>query len=182
MNNNRKLSAMNRKFLPPGGLFLSLLVQVPAVLWRWPLRPARAAMLWGMGMLVVGVVLNLWADRLFAKSKVGVRPFSPVPSLVSEGPYRFTRNPMYLGMVLICAGTALMTGLYFNLCAAAVLAVWLHLQFVLPEEEFLQKQLGLVYLSYASRSPRWLGLPGPRLARLDSGSTTVHGPYGGVAD
>jgi protein-S-isoprenylcysteine O-methyltransferase Ste14 len=113
-------------------------------------------------MLAAGVVLNVWAERLFRKSGVGVCPFSPVPTLVSEGPYRFTRNPMYLGMVLLSASWPLMMGLYWNLWAAAALAVWLHFRFVLPEEEFLRERLGVGYLEYASRNPRWLGLPGPR--------------------
>ena len=54
------------------------------------------------------------------------------------------------------------TGLYVNLWAAVALAVWLHFRFVLPEEDFLRDRLGVDYLAFASRNPRWLGLPGPR--------------------
>jgi hypothetical protein len=86
---------------------------------------------------------------------------------------------MYLGMVSISAAAALATGVYLNLVAATVLAVWLHFRFVLPEEEFLRERLGAEYLLYASRNPRWLGFcpstrkdsacrgprPGPRLAK-----------------
>jgi len=168
-------SVTRRRLLPPRGLLLSLLVQVPLIVWRWPLRPAGVPALIGVALLAGGVLLNLWADRLFHENGVGVVPFSPVPVLISEGPFRITRNPMYLGMVLISAAFPLMTGLYLNLLSPAVLSVWLHIRFVLPEEEFLRERLGGDYLLYASGYPRWLGLPGPRLAKTGAG-----GPSGGL--
>ena len=166
MNKSEQVRGSNARpgLLPPKALMLSLVVGLAPVLWSWPLKPARVAALVGVAMLVAGVVLNVWAERLFHKSGVGVCPFSPVPNLVSSGPYRFSRNPMYLGMVLLSASAPLISGLhYWNLWPAAVLAVWLHFRFVLPEEEFLRDRLG-GYLEYASRNPRWLGLPGPRVA------------------
>lgn len=168
MNKSKPLPESNarRRLLPPRALMLSLLVQGPLILWSWPLKPAGVAALMGVAMLAGGFVLNIWADRLFRKSGVGVCPFTPVPSLLSDGPYRFTRNPMYLGMVLVGASVPLITGLYLNLWAAAVLAIWLHFRFVLPEEEFLRERLGVEYLLYASGNPRWLGLPGPHLAKM----------------
>ena len=162
--------------LPPKLLLLSLLLQIPAVVWRWPPQPARAPAVVGLAMLAAGVVLNLWAERLFRQSGVGVCPFSPAPNLVSTGPYRFTRNPMYLGMVLLSASGPVIIGLYGNLWPAAGLAVWLHFRFVLPEEEFLRDRLGVGYLEYASRTPRWLGLPGPRVPQTGV-RTTEHGGY-----
>jgi protein-S-isoprenylcysteine O-methyltransferase Ste14 len=146
-------------------LMLSLLVQIPLVWWSWPLKPTEVTVLIGVGLLAAGVVLNLSAERLFRKRGVGVCPFSPAPSVVSEGPYRFTRNPMYLGMALISASCTFLTGVQWNLWAAAAFTVWLHFRFVLPEEEFLRDRLGGDYLQYASRTPRWLGLPGHALRR-----------------
>lgn len=161
--------------LPPKALMLSLLFQIPGVLWSWPLKPAESSAVAGAMMLAAGVVLNVWAERLFRKSGVGVCPFSVVPKLVGTGPYRLTRNPMYLGMVLISASVVLITGLYWNLWPAAALAVWLHIRFVLPEEEFLRDRLGVCYLEYASRNPRWLGLPGPRARHTGVRSTEQRG-------
>ena len=154
---------IKRRLLPPRALLLSLLVQLPAVLWSWPLNPRRVPALVGAAMAVAGCVLNVWAERLFRRKGVGVCPFSPTPNLVRTGPYRFTRNPMYLGMVLLSASGPLLMGLPWNLWSAVTLAVWLHFRFVLPEEKFLREHLGVGYLEYASRSPRWLGFPGPRI-------------------
>ncbi len=147
--------------LPPRALLLSLAAQAPLVAWTWPPEPAKPAVAAGLLAVAAGVALNIWATRLFARSGVGVCPFSPVPALVAEGPYRFSRNPMYLGLVLLSGSVPLMTGVPANLWAPASLAVWLHFRFVLREEEFLRERIGMPYLAYASRSPRWLGLPGP---------------------
>ena len=148
--------------LPPRCLLISILLQVPLTVRFWPLRPAPIAVCLGVALLAAAMVLNIWADRLFHSYGAGVRPFSPVAGLVSQGPFRFTRNPMYLGMVLASASLPLITSLYANFWAPAALAVWLHFRFVLPEEAFLRDLLGAPYLLYANTIPRWLGLPGPR--------------------
>jgi protein-S-isoprenylcysteine O-methyltransferase Ste14 len=160
--------------LPPKALLLTLLLQIALAVWLRPLKTAKVPAAVGIAMLAIGFALNIWADRLFHKSGVGVCPFSPAPHLVSTGPYRFTRNPMYLGMVLLSASIAFITGLYWTLLPAAAFAVWLHFRFVLPEEEFLRDCLGVGYLEYASRNPRWFGLPGRRLAPA-SIRATEHG-------
>jgi protein-S-isoprenylcysteine O-methyltransferase Ste14 len=158
-------SSPRHGWIPPKVLLLSILLQVPLVLWSWPLQPAEVPAFAGAALLATGVVMNVWAERLFRKNGVGVCPFSPVPTLITTGPYRFTRNPMYLGMVLSSASVPLITGLYWNLWPAAMLAVWLHVRFILPEEQFLRDRLGVCYLEFASRNSRWMGLPGPRVRR-----------------
>ena len=145
--------------LPPRGLLIALVAQAPLVVLLWPLNPSwpwRAA---GAAALLAGVGLNLWADVLFKRGRVPVCPFHPVPRLVQEGPYRYTRNPMYLGMVLISASAALLTGALPNLAIALLFALWLQLRFVLPEERFLLEQLGPAFEAYATRIPRWIGGP-----------------------
>ena len=167
-----KIERARHRLLPPKALLFSLLVQVPLAVWRWPVTPSRVSVLLGAAMVIAGCVLNVWAERLFRKGGVGVCPFTPAPSLVSSGPYRLTRNPMYLGMVLLSASGALFAGLPWNLWPAVTLAVWLHFRFVLPEEEFLRKQLGVSYLEYASRNPRWLGFPGSQVPQAGLKSTS----------
>lgn len=143
--------------LPPRGLLLALLAQVPLVVLAWPPRPSWPWLLAGGLALLAGAALNLWADAVFKRRQVPVCPFRPVPGLVEEGPYRYTRNPMYLGMVLICAGAALLTRSPVNLLAAAAFGAWLRQRFVIPEEAFLRSQVGRPFLDYAERVPRWLG-------------------------
>ncbi len=151
--------------LPPKALLLSLAAQALVYVGVWPAWPGMGMVLPGAALLMAGTVLNIWAERLFRRNDVGVCPFTPVGALVWRGPYRISRNPMYLGILCISGGAALASGLSANLWATAALALYLHFRFVLPEEEFLHARLGVPYLQYALRTPRWLGLPAPRPVR-----------------
>ena len=79
---------------------------------------------------------------------------------MDEGPFRYSRNPMYLGMAMASAGLAIASGVLFNLVFAAALAAWLNWAYMLPEERFLSQRFGAQYESCRRRAPRWLGLPG----------------------
>ena len=161
MNNSK---SSKRKLLPPIGLLLSLLAELPFLLSRWPTHPAKSQVIVGTACLSLGAVLNLWAERLFKKAGTGVCPFSAMTTLVTNGPFRWTRNPMYLGMVLLAAGAAFVSGVTLNLLWAAAFAIWLHVSFILPEEAFMTGAAGVAYLQYAVRVPRWVGLPGPAIS------------------
>lgn len=172
---------------PPKGLLLSLLAQVPLLIWMWPPRPAAWELLSGGALLIAGVVLNIWAERLFRRAGVGVCVFSAVPRLVSVGPYRFTRNPMYLGMALLSAGVTLLTGVLANAWSPVVFFLWLRARFVLPEEVYLHEQLGEEYVRYRLAHPRWLGLPrrdpwGQPSPSFGAGPAQSSGSGPGVAD
>jgi protein-S-isoprenylcysteine O-methyltransferase Ste14 len=145
------------KVLPPRALLYSLAGQVPLLVFAWPLSPPTWCLAAGAGLLIWGALLNVWAERLFRREKVGVCPFSPVPRLIVEGPYRLSRNPMYLGLVFISLGVVLVTGAAWNLWAPLALFVWLHFRLVLPEEQFLRSLLGSPFEEYAMTHPRWLG-------------------------
>lgn len=142
--------------LPPRGLLLALLGQIPLVIVGWPLRPGPLEILAGCALLAAGVVLNVWSARLFERDAVGICPFSPAAALVTRGPYAVSRQPMYLGFVAIALGTTLVTGVLANLWAPATYAVWLHYAYVLPEERFLRDRFGAAYDAYRERVPRWL--------------------------
>ena len=110
----------------------------------------------GLVPIVLGVGLAVWAERLFSWAGTGVRPFTPSTALVTAGPYRFTRNPMYLGMLLVLAGGWLMIG---SLGAALVIPVffwWIRSRFVLPEEAHMERHFGEGYLAFKTAVRRWL--------------------------
>ena len=64
----------------------------------------------GAVLIIAGLALNVWADRLFKRAGTWLKPFDPSSSLVLNGPFLFSRNPMYLGMVLVLAGIAVALG------------------------------------------------------------------------
>lgn len=150
-------SAPAHRMLPPRALLLSLVAQIPAAILAWPPRPAGFEIAAGLMFVGAGLGLNLWTDRLFKQRDVGVRPFSAASQLVETGPFRFTRNPMYLGIVLASAGTALATGIALNLIFPAVFAVWLNYSYIVLEEQFLARRFGDDFTAYRRRIPRWLG-------------------------
>jgi protein-S-isoprenylcysteine O-methyltransferase Ste14 len=124
--------------LPVGGV-----LPVP---WRWL----------GLVPLIGGLLLGGWAARLFHKHQTTIKPGQISNRLMSDGPYRFTRNPIYVGMVLVLAGVALLLG---GLAAWFVLPVfiWLIARNVIPvEESMLAERFGQEYHDYRARVRRWI--------------------------
>jgi len=151
-----ELTLNKPRVLPPKGLLIALGSQLPLVLARFPLRPSILEITVGAALLVTGLLLNVWADRLFRRNDVGVCPFTDVPVLVDGGPYRISRNPMYLGLVCLNLSVTFSTGVLANVWSSIAFLIWLHFAFVLPEEFFLRTRLSGIYDEYTKRVPRWL--------------------------
>lgn len=117
--------------------------------------PARY---WAGGIIVTGAVLVLavWPIVLFRKSGQSPLPGTPTPRIVEYGPYRFTRNPMYLHMVLLCIGIGTIAGNFWVLLLTPICAWILHRFAILPEEAYLERRFGGAYLAYKQRVRRWL--------------------------
>lgn len=119
--------------------------------------PALLRLPWlGAALFAVGLAVVLWAARSFAAAGTTIKPFERTHTLVASGPYRFTRNPMYLGMVAMLLGAALALGTPGPWLAAAALAATLHFRFVRHEERALAASLGAPYEDYRRRVRRWL--------------------------
>lgn len=124
----------------------------------WPAWTHPVARVAGAVLFVAGVGLLLWCTALFLFRGRGTPlPAIPPARLVASGPYRFTRNPIYLGGVAILAGEALFFGSPALGAYAAAYAAFLHLVVVLHEERVLERRHGERYRAYRERVPRWLG-------------------------
>jgi protein-S-isoprenylcysteine O-methyltransferase Ste14 len=113
---------------------------------------------WVGGGIVVGalVFLGAWAVVIFHQEGQRPEPWEPSPTLVARGPFRFTRNPMYVAMLLICLGVAVLTDSLWIVLLTPV-AAWALLRFaILPEEAYLERKFGESYLSYKRRVRRWI--------------------------
>lgn len=110
----------------------------------------------GLVPIIVGIGLAVWAARLFSRAGTGVRPFTPSTALVAAGPYRFTRNPMYLGMMMVLAGGWLLIGSIGAILVIPVFFWWIHTRFVLPEEGHMERHFGEDYLMFKRLVRRWL--------------------------
>jgi len=110
----------------------------------------------GLLVLASAVVMIGAAERSFRKSSTPVRPVSPATAVVAVGPYRISRNPMYLGMVGMVCGAGMITGNHIFLPVVLALGAALHFGAVLPEERYLRRLFPAEFASYANSVRRWL--------------------------
>ena len=105
----------------------------------------------------IGLVTLLWCVVTFCINGKGtLAPWSPPRRLVTVGLYRFSRNPMYVGVLLVLAGWAILFQSLVLVCYMGVIAVAFHLRVVLGEEPWLAKTHGAEWQRYEESVPRWL--------------------------
>jgi protein-S-isoprenylcysteine O-methyltransferase Ste14 len=137
-----------------------LLVFLPArvVSWSGIVRPVTigVAQVTGVVVGVSGAALALWCIVTFVVAGRGTpAPFDPPRRLVVAGPYRWVRNPMYLGASLALAGAALFYESWALLGYCAAFALMTYLFVVVYEEPTLRATFGAPYVRYCERVPRW---------------------------
>lgn len=143
--------------IPP--FYFALAILVMYLLHRWLpiidlIDPPWSRLGWIL--IIGGSGLAIWAERLFSRAGTGVRPFTPSTALVASGPYRMTRNPMYLGMMLVLLGGFVLAGSIGSFLVIPVFFWWIHHRFVLPEEEHMTAHLGKDYEVFKQKTRRWL--------------------------
>ena len=127
----------------------------------WPIDPGfeySTPIQYGIGGLVVTCALTLagWAIAHFRRSGQNEKPWTPTTAIVGAGPYRFTRNPMYLAMVLLCIGAAALLANAWILVLTPICALALWWFAIRPEEAYLEEKFGEGYRAYKRRVRRWL--------------------------
>lgn len=112
----------------------------------------------GLGAILVllGLASAISAAGLFRKADTGIVPFSEATALVTSGAFRFSRNPMYLGMVFVLLGTALIVGTGAGLLVAPVFMLIIQHRFILDEEHMMRDVFGEEFEEYRRRVRRWL--------------------------
>jgi protein-S-isoprenylcysteine O-methyltransferase Ste14 len=142
-------------------LFIGLLlVYVPAQLLSGSglIRPAVIGLAQVAGMIIaaIGGGIALWCIFTFAFHGKGTpAPFDPPRRLVIRGPYRFVRNPMYIGATLALAGAALFYGSRSIALYSGLFLIAMHLFVIAYEEPTLRRTFGSEYENYCRRVRRW---------------------------
>ena len=135
-----------------GGLLVGGLLQ-----WLLPLRLPGPWLAWlGPAAIVLGVSLAIWARSCMSAAGTDPNPFHATSAIVTGGPYRFTRNPMYVAMVIAFLGVALWARAATLLAVLAPVALVLHFGIVRREERYLEVKFGETYLDYRRRVRRYL--------------------------
>jgi len=131
-------------------------IAVP-VTWLWVSSHTNLVHPFGLVPLGVGLFAVLWCVRDFCVWGNGtVAPWAPPARLVVVGLYRYTRNPIYIAVILMVLGWAVSFAFRGLFVYAIVVAVAFHLRVVLAEEPWLARTHGARWVQYASRVPRWL--------------------------
>jgi protein-S-isoprenylcysteine O-methyltransferase Ste14 len=104
----------------------------------------------------VFLFLNAGAIARFRRANNNPTPWTPIEELVVEGPYRFTRNPMYVGMAALYAGLAFAIGTLWALAVLPVVVVVIDRYVIAREERYMERRFGKAYLDYKRRVRRWL--------------------------
>ena len=149
---------MNKLFWQAVFAFLALPGVIAFVVPALVLRPAHGAALHRIGMIpiVIGTVLLLWCVRDFYVAGRGtLAPWTPPRRLVAVGLYRFSRNPMYIAVITVLIGWAVMFQTTALVIYAVCVTIAFHLRVVLAEEPFLARTHGTQWDEYRSRVPRW---------------------------
>ena len=111
----------------------------------------------------LGIILTIAAILLFVKSirifnlrKEKIHPRSISTQIFKDGPFQFSRNPIYLAMFVLLIGVGLTLNSFWFLYSGLVVAIMIHYGVIIPEENYLEKEFGKDYLEYKKTVRRWL--------------------------
>lgn len=110
----------------------------------------------GVIPLAAGLAVVLWAAGIFRRAETTIRPFEPSSTLVVHGPYRVSRNPIYLAMVCSLLGIAVMTGSVTPFLVVPAFGYLIDRRFIRAEEALLEQTFGSQYVAYKAEVRRWL--------------------------
>ena len=147
---------MHIAFQPP---FVTMLVVLLAGLTHWLLGPwpimVRLPLLGG-ALVALGFSCMMWARLLFTSRQTTLFVGQPSSQLVRDGPFRFSRNPMYVGVVVSLVGLALWVGTWPFYMAVPVTILFINFFHIPCEERLLREAFGEQYLTYCREVRRWL--------------------------
>lgn len=148
---------MNAKLLPPTVFYALLLLSVAShfvVPTVTLIRPPYSFL--GVPLILFGTSLNIWADSLFKKRNTPVKPMEMPVTFVTEGPFRISRHPMYLGMAAILLGVAIVLGSIRPFAFPILFVAFMERLFIPLEEANLERAFGEEYRAYKKRVRRWI--------------------------
>jgi protein-S-isoprenylcysteine O-methyltransferase Ste14 len=132
-----------------------------AILFNWlhslriPLLPAGTE--WpGNFLMILSGVIALWATFWMRRARTNINPLRPTTSLVTSGPFRFSRNPLSMSLVVLYLGGALRVNTLWPLLLLLPLLIVFHFGVIQREERYLERKFGDTYRSYRATVPRWL--------------------------
>ena len=140
----------------PPLVFLAALLSGLFLNWLFPIHMPSPLLISGGILALSGITFGLWGIHAMGRAGTPVRPDRPVTALVTDGPFQFTRNPLYIGLTTIYVGISLSTGVLWLLVTLIPALAVVHWKIVRREEQFLEAKFGVAYRDYKARVRRWL--------------------------
>ena len=149
----------NRPNVPiPAPIFMGLFLLLGYSLnqtWSMTLDAGLAQFYAGWMYIFGATILLLWCFGLFIHNRTTIMPRNPVNRLVIQGPYRFSRNPMYLSLALFHLGIGIATGNIWHIVTFAPSMLTIRFFVIAPEEHYMRATFGSEYERYCAKVPRW---------------------------
>jgi protein-S-isoprenylcysteine O-methyltransferase Ste14 len=142
----------------PPLLYAGTFVVVLVLRWFWPMPIlGHGITLWpGLALVVLGVAIIVPGRRALQAAGTNVNPALPTTTIVTSGPFRFSRNPLYVGLTLVYFGLTLAFNTWWGLVVLVPLLIIMHTGVVLREERYLEQKFGETYRQYCSRVRRYV--------------------------
>jgi protein-S-isoprenylcysteine O-methyltransferase Ste14 len=158
---SRNKDAAAVRIFPPAVPALAILIAL-ALEQVWPISAAdiipAPERYWVGGGIILSAILGLGVASVVAIRRTGQteNPWSPTTKIVQSGPFRLSRNPLYLQMVLVSLGAAVLLANVWLILLTPIVGWTLQHFAIRPEEAYLEAKFGEAYLSYKRRVRRWL--------------------------
>jgi protein-S-isoprenylcysteine O-methyltransferase Ste14 len=141
----------------PPLLYAAALGAMLVLRWLWPLPILGGAGLWpGLALVVLAVGLLIWGRRTLVSGGTNVDPSLPSTAVVISGPYRLSRNPLYVGLALVYLGLTLALDSWWGIVLLAIVLIVMHRGVIRREERYLEQKFGDGYRQYRSAVRRYL--------------------------
>ncbi|HJQ28490.1 MAG TPA: isoprenylcysteine carboxylmethyltransferase family protein [Rubrobacter sp.] len=124
--------------------------------YRIPFLPRRLTRTLGWPLVIGGITVGVLGSREMLRAETNLDPYKPATAVVTEGPFRYTRNPLYLSMVLIYAGIAALANALPSVLLLPMVQHLMRRGVIEREERYLERKFGDEYLRYKERVRRWI--------------------------
>lgn len=123
-----------------------------------PAGPLPGGLRWAVGLplVIIATLLAVWAARTMRRAGTNISPYEPATALVVDGPYCFTRNPLYLSLAILYVGTAALANTPWPLVLLPVVLVVIQRGVIDREERYLELKFGDAYRRYKEAVKRWI--------------------------
>jgi protein-S-isoprenylcysteine O-methyltransferase Ste14 len=144
--------------VPPPALYAFAVLVGYVLNRRWPLRIGGGATVQALSWILSAASVALMVSGIgnFRRWGTSIVPIQPATTLVTSGPYRFTRNPMYLGLAVLTVAFGLFMGSWWPVVLLLPVLLVVRVLVIGPEEQYLERRFGGEYVGYKRRVRRWL--------------------------